>query len=130
MLFGRLYQPEPPVDTDLTRAEYVAACREMTPEDFYRRADSIEGEFVQLTLTVTAVLSNESTGYYARYYLCQAPDGGNFRLLIRDCVQDAPENLLPGDTVTVYGQSAGTMVAYDTVGINYTAPCLNVAYLD
>lgn len=130
ILFGlfTLWAP-PPVDTTLSREEYIAACEEMTPEGFYRSADSLQGKFVQLTVTVEAVLPQDySESNYNVYYLCSDPQGGNFRLLIRDCVQDAPQNLLPGDRVTVWGEGAGSESVYGTEDY-VTAPCLNVAYL-
>lgn len=131
ILFGlmNLWAP-PPVDTSLTKGEYLIACEVMTPEEFYRNAGTLKGEFVQLTLTVEEAMPQEhDSSKYNVYYLCRDPNGGEFRLLIRDCVQDTPQNLLPGDRITVWGEGAGTVQVYDSEGFGYTAPCLNVAYL-
>ena len=37
-------------------------------------------------------------------------------------------NLLPGDTVTFYGEGAGTVTVTDTQYVTHTAPCINAAF--
>ncbi len=112
-----------PVDTSMSRAEYVAACTIVTAEDFYRNAGE-EDKFVAMTLTVSRTIHAGDEVYY----LCGSGDG-RFTLLVRDCLVDETRNLLPGDTVTVYGEGAGNVTVYDEVYHAYTAPCVNMAYL-
>ncbi len=123
---------ERPVDTSLSRAEYIAACEEVDAEDYYRSVSAYKDDFVSLDLVVTQKLidSDDYGSDYTVYYLCKAPDGGNFTILIRDCVQDNPQNLLPGDRITVYGEGAGEKTIYDALTYDsFTAPCIHVAYL-
>jgi len=130
-IFGWIFSPEPPVNTSLTKEEYIAACEEVSPEDFYRTPEKYEGKFVKMTLTVTKVLNSGSGYEYDSYYLCRA-DGGTFELLIRNCLQDGAQNFMAGDTVTVYGEGAGNVtagnIAADGLFTTHTAPCINFAY--
>jgi hypothetical protein len=124
---------EKPVDTSLTREEYVAACEEVDAETYYRSVNAYEGKFVSMTLVVTqkAVDADDYGSDYTVYYLCKSENGGEFTIMIRDCVQDLPQNLLPGDVITVYGEGAGEKMLYDSLTYySYTAPCIHVAYLE
>ena len=113
-----------PVDTSLSREEYIATCRPVTAEAYYRAADEYYRGFVSLSLTVVERMSSGNE----TYYLCQSPEGGEFYLLIRDCLQDGARNFLPGDRLTVYGEGAKSCTVYDAANHAYTAPCVNMAY--
>ena len=113
-----------PVDTSMSRDEYAAVCATVSPEDFYRNAAEYEKEFVSLTLTVSRRINAENEVYY----LC-VENGGRFSLLVRDCLIDQSLNLLPGDTVILYGVGAGNITIHDEVYNAYTAPCVNAAYM-
>jgi len=121
-----------PVNTRLSREEYIAACETVDPEEFYRTPDIYGGKFVTMTVTVVGKVTDSETAYtsgkYPTYYICRNADG-TCELLIRDCLQDGSYNLIVGDTVTVYGEGAGYVSIYGTDGNLYGAPCLNVAYL-
>ena len=124
---------ERPVDTSLTREEYITACEKTDAEDYYRSVHEYREKFVSMTLVVTQkTVDGEDYGSdYTVYYLCKSTDGGNFTILIRDCVQDHPKNLLPGDVITVYGEGAGEKTLFDSLTYyTYTAPCIHVAYLE
>lgn len=121
-----------PVDQKLSREEYVAACAETDPETFYRSPDAFRGEFTRMEVTVIAKVV-DSEGYYGgeRYYTYYVVQNaaGNIRFLLRDCQREGAQNLLTGDTVTVYGEGAGNVSFFGMDGTPYSAPCLNVAFL-
>ncbi len=122
-----------PVDTSLTREEYIAACETVTPEDFYRSADDYTKDFVSVTLTVSAQITDVD-GYYSNnkyttYYVCTDSENSKFEILIRDCVQDSTKNYIEGDVITVYGEGAGNVTVYDEFYEPHSAPCINVAYV-
>ena len=123
----------PPIDTSLSREEYIAACSDITPEEFYRGAVSYTDKFVCLTLTVKQKLTDSSAYYsnekYSTYYVCCADGGAEFEILIRDCIQDGTVNFIPGDVIKVFGEGAGNVTVYDMEYLPHTAPCLNVAYV-
>ncbi len=121
-----------PVDTSLSREEYIAACENVNPEDFYRNPDSYKKQFVSMTLTVKekVVVAKQGISYSVNvYYLC-TDENGKFELLIRDSVQDNHQNLLSGDVITVYGEGAGNVEVTDEFTYQtYFLPCIHVAYL-
>lgn len=114
-----------PVNTSLSRDEYIAACESITAEAYYRGAEAYNDAFVSMTLTVTERITSGDKVYY----LCVAPDGGTFELLIRDCIQDRAQNFLPGDRITIYGEGAESCTVYASDYRAHTAPCVNVAYV-
>ena len=132
LVLNIIYKPEVPVNTSLSKADYIAACEKVDPEEFYRNPEAYNGKFVKMTVTVTKVLNYSSDYEYESYYLCKPADGGDFELLIRNCLQDGTQNFLVGDTVTIYGEGAGNVTA-GNIGTNgiftsHTAPCINFAY--
>ena len=122
---------DPPVDTSLSREQYVQKCADVSAEDFYRSAEAYEDKFVSVTLVVKEIVtdydSTLSSVKYPTYYVCESLDG-RFEIMIRNCLQDAPKNLAVGDRVTVWGEGAGTVTVYDLEYIPHTAPCINGAY--
>ncbi len=123
---------EQPVNTRLSREEYIAACAETDPEAFYRSPDEYKGEFATMTVTVIGKVI-DSDGYYNNernytYYVVQNATG-TCRFLLRDCQRDGTKNLIAGDTIIVYGEGAGNISFYSMDGVPYSAPCLNVAFL-
>ncbi len=127
-----IFKPEVPVDTSLSKGEYIAKCAEVSPEEFYRNPEKYSGEFVKMTLTITKALNSGSGYEYDTYYLCTAENGGTFELLLRNCLQDGAQNFMVGDTITVYGEGAGNVVAGDIApdGLftTHKAPCINFSY--
>ncbi|MBQ9745940.1 MAG: hypothetical protein IJW21_03880, partial [Clostridia bacterium] len=57
-IFGLIYKPESPVNTSLSKEEYIAACETVSPEEFYRNPESYRGKFVKLELTVTKAVTS------------------------------------------------------------------------
>jgi len=89
---------------------------------------------VALSLTVessfTDIEGTYSNKKYTTYYICRGVDDADVRILVRDCLVNLHQNLLPGDTVTVYGEGAGNVSVTDIFYETHTAPCLHMAYVD
>jgi len=121
-----------PVDDSLTQEEYLAACASVSPETYYRAAESYKDAFVVMDLRVvqkiTAFDENDYESYIT-YYLCISADG-KYEILVRDCFLGDVQSLTDGDRITVYGEGAGNgdilSPKYDT----YSAPVLNGAYVE
>lgn len=131
-MFSQMW--DKPVDTSLSREEYIAACELVTPEEFYRSADAYEDKFVSMTLTVIDQFRDSDGEYYGEeyttYYMCRDSGGEVVTIMVRDCVTEDGQNYISGDVITVYGEGAGDATVYD---MNYeprTAPCLNAAYIE
>lgn len=122
-----------PVDTRLSRDEYIEKCETVTPESLYRTPDTYKGEYVSTTLTVAEKVI-DSDGYYSNehyttYYIC-TDSSGTFEIMIRDCLQDGAQNFAIGDIIVIWGEGAGNCGIYD---MNYNLrshPCINVAYAE
>lgn len=123
-----------PVDTSLTREEYIAECQTITAEEFYRGGDQYTGEFVSFTVTVSHKIVDVDAEYngnlYPTYYICNDGSGNQFEILVRDCVQDSGRNYISGDVIIIYGEGAGEITVYDSDYNTHTAPSVNVAYVE
>lgn len=122
-----------PVNQKLSREDYVAACTQVDPEDFYRTPETYKKEFVAMDVIILAKVI-DSEGYYggeryATYYIC-GNAAGTCQFLLRDCQREGVQNPIVGDTLTVYGEGAGHVGIYGMDGTLYDAPCLNVAFLN
>ena len=123
-----------PVDTSLSKEDYIAACEEMSAESFYRAADSSKDKFVCIKLRVVERVDYIDDYYNSSrdvYYLCEAPDGSSYKIIVRDCLIDSKINLIDGDVITVYGEADERIYVYETDG-DYTewfGPCVNMAYV-
>lgn len=110
----------------LTFEEYKSECKEFSPREYFRTAGDYEGQYVKLTLTVESDITDEYSSPYGHYYICSGPDGGDYRIFVRDCqIEDMRINLMKGDTFVVYGEAA----AIETVG-QYTYPALYMAFAE
>lgn len=126
---------ERPVDTSMSREEYVAACDSITCEEFYRFSDEHKEEFVSMEVRVLAKITDADAEYshnkYPNYYLCSAVDGEEFKILVRSCLVGSQMNFIPGDVFTLYGEGAGSASVSDVNSYEYySAPCVNMAYYD
>ena len=124
-----------PVDTSLSREEYVSACEEISAEDFYRYAEGYKEKFVAVSLVVKERFVDIDGYYggkeYTTYYICEALGGGTYTLLLRDCLQKGDaQNFGSGDMIRIYGEGAGEVTVYDMNHIPHTAPCIYGAYVD
>ncbi len=125
-----------PVDTSLSREEYMAACQTVDAEDYYRSANQYKDEFICVRLRVVCRVEYVD-GFYSvsddAYYLCEAPDGSSYHIIVRDCLIDTTQNLIEGDVITVYGEGDDGITVYGGMGEDYRSwegPCINAAYLE
>lgn len=120
------------VDTSLSREEYIAACEERNPAQFYRSAEKYTGEFVKMTLTVSTRFAEEEYDYSddVIYYLCTYGENGEYQILVRDCILDDTQNFVAGDVITVYGEGAGNLIVRDLQYNSYAAPGIYAAYAE
>jgi hypothetical protein len=131
-ILGILNKPKEPVNTSLSKEEYMAACITVDPEEFYRSPAAYEEKFVSMTLEINRSFTEADAYYYDTYYICICKDekGNEFEIIIRDCLQANERNFLSGDIITVYGEGAGKISVYDLGYNQYSAPCVNMAYAE
>ncbi len=132
MIIGLFNKPVSPVDTSLSQDEYVSVCEVVVPQDFYRSTDSFAGDYLTMSLVVVDSFTSSSQydgDLYAKYYICQDQLGGDFQILVRDCVQEGRSNYIAGDIITVYGEGAGNCEVYDIDYKIHISPCVNAAYI-
>ena len=121
-----------PVDESLSREEYIARCETVTPEEICRAADGYEDEFVAVTLKIVKKVTYQDAFYNDKdyvCYLCEDANGSEYKLILRDCLIEDPQRFIVGDVITVYGEGAGECTAYDSEYYEWSAPCLNMAYV-
>ena len=126
-----------PVDTSMTKVEYMAACEEIDAEDFYRSSTPYKGKFITLELSVIATAEYIPDYYdvneYTTCYICTDDSGAEFYIIIRDCSQDGVKNFIKGDKIRIWGEGAEPIRAYgNTYGEyqEYYAPTINAAYIE
>ncbi|MBE6717865.1 MAG: allantoate permease family MFS transporter [Ruminococcaceae bacterium] len=123
---------DPPVNTSLTKEEYMAKCEVVTPEQFYRSADGYKDQFVCVKLKVIKNVTFTDDFYNDRdydCYLCEADNGSEYKIVIRDCLLADKQKFISGDVITVYGEGAGDCSVYDYEYNDWHGPCLNMAYV-
>ena len=113
------------VDASLTKEEYILACAEVDPEDFYRNPEEYDGKYVKMTLVVEGSFSTSTSvnldGSAVRkaYLFCSSPDNSSITLTIRDCSLDGAKNYIKGDIITVYGEGSGNAADGSTLNAAY-----------
>lgn len=125
---------ERPVDTSLSREEYVERCQEVAPEEYFRNVGKYEDEFVSIVLRFEKKIIAHENPYsedYNTYYMCMGDDdsGKSYSILIRDCRPEIT-NFLEGDILAVYGEGAGNITYYDTEYNSSNCCCINAAYIE
>jgi hypothetical protein len=122
---------EKPVDTSLSKDEYVAACKTVSAEYIYRSPTNCEDEFVTITLKVVSIAECAGGAYDDDvYYICEATDGSDLNIIVRSCLIENDQKFLTGDVITVYGEGAGELGAFYTNSSKYvSAPSINMAYV-
>ena len=119
-----------PVDTSLSREEYIARCESVEPERFYRSSEDYEDEFLKIKLRVVCRADSVEDYYFTKdtYYVCQAEGSSGFFVIVRDCLVDSNQNLIAGDVVTLCGEGGEIITAF--YGVDYcSAPSINMAYI-
>ena len=126
-----------PVDTSMSQTEYVAACEDISAEDFYRSSGNYKGKFISLELTVVSSAEFFPDYYepqkYTTCYVCTDGSGAEFYIIIRDCSQNGTKNFIKGDKITVFGEGADPITVYGNSNgeyRDYSAPCINAAYIE
>lgn len=121
-----------PVDQSLSKEEYLSRCQAVTLEDICRSADGYEDQFISVKLKVVKKVTYQDRFYNDKdyvCYLCEAENGSEYKLILRDCLIEDQQRFIAGDIITVYGEGAGECSAYDYVDyVEWNAPCLNMAY--
>ena len=122
-----------PVDTSLSKDEYIARCESVMLEDICRSADGYNDKFVTVKLKIVKKVTYQDEYYNSKdyvCYLCEAENGSTYNLILRDCLLENQQRFIAGDIITVYGECAGECTAFDSEYNEYVAPCLNMAYVD
>lgn len=124
-----------PVNLDLSRAEYEERCEEYAASAIWRDPDSLNGEYVTVTLTVEAVWEDEDAYYagyaYPRFFECTVTENGeSYSFLVHDFRQENTINLKAGDVITVWGQIGGNETISNSVVGTMTRPCINMLYME
>ncbi len=123
---------DPPVNTRLSREEYIAKCEQVEAEDVWRAPELYKNKYVSLTVTVIGSFESVETTFptdkYTKYYICRVDNGINDTLLVRSCIQSGASNFAAGDIITVYGEGDGTVSVFDYDYNGYNSPCVNAAY--
>ncbi len=123
-----------PVDTSLTREEYLAKCEQVTSDDIWHAPEDYRNEFVSLTVTIQGYVDGIDNTYFGgetyRFYICKIGSNGNEYIYIRNCIQSGASNFSVGDKVTFYGEGDGiaSIFTYDEDDIEI--PCVNAAYAE
>jgi hypothetical protein len=131
-IFSLINKPEVPVDTSLTKAEYISACEEVVPEDYYRSPKEYADKFITMELTVKRVVYVDEY-YNATYnacYVCTDVSGSEFEIIIHPYLRENERNFLPGDVIRIYGEGNGSSSIYDNSGNTYSGPYIYVAYAE
>jgi hypothetical protein len=132
---GLLSADSVPVNTELSRTEYVERCEALPAEQVWRNADGMRGDYVTMVLVVEAVWEDEEAYYsgssYPRFFECSVIESGEkYTFLLHDFRQSAGVNLREGDVIRAWGQVGGNETIYNSVIGTMTSPCINMLYLE
>ena len=133
IIFSIMNLWDKPVDTSLSKEEYITACDTVDADEFYHAPKEYEDKFVSMTLTVIDKIVDAEGEYrnleYTTYYICSPEDNSRIRILVRNCIREGASNFVSGDVITVYGEGAGEVTVYDEEYQPSTAPCVNTAFV-
>ncbi len=111
--------------------EYAPSCTAVDAVTYYRTPNAYLDQRITLTLKVTERITDSESqqlgedGYI--WYLCTDSES-RISLLVRDLTENTV-NLLPGDTVCIYGIGVGERTVYDAAYTAHTAPAIQAFYL-
>ncbi len=123
--FGAIFGQDP-VDTSLSREQYVEECVEVAPEDYYRSPDAYEDAYVCMTLEVEEKRVTDD----GLFYICHPVGNDGYMIIIRDYLQDGKQNFINGDVLIIYGQPSSRNFTVEVNGQAFDAPCINAAYAE
>lgn len=121
-----------PVNESLTKEEYISRCADVTVEQICRSSDGYEDNFVCVKVKIVKKVTYVDDFYNEKdyvCYVCEEEDGSRYQLILRDCLLEDQQKFIEGDVITVWGEGAGECRAYDSEYHEWTAPCLNMAYV-
>ena len=121
-----------PVDTSLSKEEYIATCVTVSAEQLHRSPTNCEDEYLTIKLRVVSTAECAGDAYSGDiYYICKATDGSDLEMIVRSCLLENQQRFLPGDVIIVYGEGAGELSAFYSNSSEYlTAPSINMAYAE
>ena len=124
---------DPPVNTKLSKEEYIERCSEINAEDYFRSPSTYKGKYVKLTVTV---IDHSYYDYDSKYgekystlYLVASETGADKPIMIRDCSQDVFKNYIAGDVIVIYGQAQGNSTVYTEYEQN-KVPMIHAAFIE
>lgn len=124
---------DPPVNTKLSKEEYIERCVEIDASDYFRNPDSYKDKYVKLTVKV---IGQKFYDYdckygdkYATLYIVVNGDEYDKVIMIRDCSQDGFKNYAHDDTIIIYGQAQGNQKVYSDY-IQNKVPLIHAAYIE
>ena len=116
-----------PVDTSLSKEEYIIACENVGADSFYRTPDDYEDKFICLELVVKEKVTDYDGYDSYEFYICSPVDDSKMTIFVRDCIISGTSNFAEGDVITVYGEGDDEYTLYDEEG-PFSAPTVNAAY--
>ena len=121
-----------PVDTSLSRQEYVAVCENIQADQYYRSYAEYEDDYIktQLIVVTTASHVDGQPEQNNIYYVCTPVNNTDCYVIVRDCLIDTDKVFIKGDVITVYGEGDRFVRAYDNEYQIFDGPCLNMAYVE
>lgn len=132
LILSMIIKPDIPVDTSLTKAEYISACEDVSAEDYYRAPGNYIDEFITMELKITKAISVDiyTEATYNSCYVCTSADGSEFEIILHPYLLENERNFLPGDVIRIYGEGAGSGYVYDIGGNMYSGPYIYAAYAE
>lgn len=135
--FTGMYEPAtPPINLELSEADYRAACIAPDVEALYRTSNQYAGSFVRMECVVTEVSStyfydSEEVYMEANLYLCSVQQGERtFEFFVADCREEGQTRLAVSDTITVFGEVAGEIEGAATGGMMTPRPGVYARFID
>ncbi len=123
---------DPPVNTKLSREEYIAKCEQVTPEEIWHAPEDYRNKFVTLTVTVSDSIEGIDDSLWSgdsyQLYICKIEEKNNEYIYIRNCIQSGASNFSVGDRVTFYGEGDGLASIFTYEYSDIEVPCVNAAY--
>ena len=135
--FTGMYEPiTPPINLEMSEAEYRASCTTPDVEALYRNSSQYIGSFVRMECVVTEVSStyfydSEEVYMDANVYLCSVMQGERkFEFFVADCREEDQSRLAVGDIIIVWGEVAGELQGVTVGGMMSPRPGVYARFID
>ena len=133
--FTGMYEPAtPPINLELSEADYRAACIAPDVEALYRTSNQYAGSFVRMECVVTEVSStyfydSEEVYMEANLYLCSVQQGERtFEFFVADCREEGQTRLAVSDTITVFGEVV-SLISNTFISVDVTFPASSFVHI-